>query len=52
MHATEVRHLHKYYTVHHKAPGLMGSVRSFFRRQYRVVRAVEDISFTIDPERS
>jgi ABC-2 type transport system ATP-binding protein len=27
----------------------MGSVRSFFRRQYRVVRAVEDISFTIDP---
>jgi ABC-2 type transport system ATP-binding protein len=27
----------------------MGSVRSFFRRQYRVVRAVADISFTIDP---
>jgi ABC-2 type transport system ATP-binding protein len=42
-----VAHLRKYYRVHHKAPGLMGSLRAFVRRRYEDVRAVDDISFTI-----
>jgi ABC-2 type transport system ATP-binding protein len=44
-----VTHLSKYYQVHHKEPGFAGSVRSFFRRQYQTVRAVDDVSFQIRP---
>jgi ABC-2 type transport system ATP-binding protein len=44
-----VNHLSKHYEVHQKEPGLAGSLRSFFRRQYQTVRAVDDISFTINP---
>jgi len=40
-------HLKKYYQVHHKEPGLGGSLKSFFRRKYRDVKAVDDISFEI-----
>lgn len=47
--AVEVYRLHKYYKAHHKAPGLLGSLTAFFRRRYRVIRAVEDVSFTIEP---
>lgn len=39
--------LSKHYQVHYKEPGLMGSLRSFVNRQYKVVKAVEDISLTI-----
>ena len=42
-----VEHLQKIYRVHHKAPGLLGSLRAFVRREYRDVRAVDDISFDI-----
>lgn len=42
-----VEHLKKYYQVHHKEPGISGSLKSFFRRQYRDVKAVNDISFEI-----
>jgi ABC-2 type transport system ATP-binding protein len=42
-----VQQLKKYYQVHHKEPGLSGSLRSFVRRQYRDVKAVDDISFEI-----
>ncbi|MCS6774335.1 MAG: ATP-binding cassette domain-containing protein [Thermoflexales bacterium] len=44
-----VAHLRKYYQVHEKEPGLMGSVRAFFARRYRTVKAVDDISFEIAP---
>ncbi len=44
-----VDHLRKYYEVHHKEPGLLGSLRSFFRRKYHQVKAVDDISFRIEP---
>ncbi len=44
----EVDHLSKYYQVHEKEPGLMGSLRSFVKRKYRDVKAVDDISFHID----
>lgn len=44
-----VEHLRKYYDVHQKEPGLVGSLRSFFNRKYEHVKAVDDISFTIAP---
>jgi ABC-2 type transport system ATP-binding protein len=44
-----VNRLSKHYQVHQKEPGLAGSLRSFFNRQYQTVRAVDDISFTINP---
>lgn len=43
-----VENLCKYYQVHYKEPGLVGSLRSFFNRQYRPVKAVDDISLTIE----
>ena len=44
-----VSHLSKHYQVHQKEPGFTGSLRSFFRRQYQTVRAVDDVTFTIKP---
>jgi len=49
MNHIEVRNLKKYYEVHHKAPGFRGSLRSLVRRETRIVRAVDDISFTVAP---
>lgn len=43
-----VEHLSKYYQVHHKEAGLAGSLRAFFNRQYRDVKAVDDVNFTIE----
>ncbi len=43
-----VAHLCKYYQVHEKEPGLMGSLRAFFARKYRTVKAVDDVSFDIE----
>lgn len=44
----EVTNLKKYYQVHQKEPGLWGSVKSLFKRQYYDVKAVDDISFKIN----
>jgi len=44
----DVNGLVKHYRVHRKAPGFMGSLRSFVRRRYRSVPAVDDIGFQID----
>jgi ABC-2 type transport system ATP-binding protein len=44
----KVAHLRKSYRVHHKAPGILGSLRAFVRREYQDLRAVDDLSFTID----
>lgn len=43
-----VSHLKKYYQIHKKEPGFIGSLRSLLSRRYENVRAVDDISFTID----
>jgi ABC-2 type transport system ATP-binding protein len=43
-----VAHLCKYYQVHEKEPGLMGSLRAFLARKYRTVKAVDDVSFDIE----
>jgi ABC-2 type transport system ATP-binding protein len=43
----QVEALSKYYRVHHKQPGLRGSLASFVRREYENVKAVDGISFEI-----
>jgi ABC-2 type transport system ATP-binding protein len=41
--------LTKHYRVHRRPPGLAAAIRSVFKRSYETVRAVEDLSFTIEP---
>lgn len=48
MPAIDVRHLAKQYRVHRKREGLAASIRSLFRREYRTVEAVRDVSFSIE----
>jgi ABC-2 type transport system ATP-binding protein len=43
----DVRALKKSYPVAIKDPGLQGTLRHFFRRTYRTVEAVRDVSFQI-----
>jgi ABC-2 type transport system ATP-binding protein len=43
----EVRDLTKVFRVVKKQPGVVGAFRSLFRREYREVRAVDRVSFTI-----
>ena len=43
----QLSHLKKYYQVHQKEPGFMGSLRSLVHRKYQTVKAVDDISFSI-----
>ena len=44
-----VRNLKKVYRVHQKPQGLGASVKALFRRRYKYVRAVDGISFDIEP---
>lgn len=44
-----VEDLSKVYPVAIKEPGLKGTVRHFFSRTYRNVKAVEGVSFSIEP---
>jgi len=44
----EVKNLKKYYQVHKKEPGLVGSLKSLVARKYEDVRAVDNISFEIE----
>ena len=43
----KVENLKKYYRVHQKEPGLLGSIRSLFSRKYYDVKAVDGITFQI-----
>ncbi len=45
----EVEGLSKTYRVVQKEPGLRGSLRALFRRRYKEVHAVADVSFQIEP---
>ncbi len=45
----QVEQLSKRYQVATKAAGLKGTLRHFFRRQYRTVDAVQDVTFGIEP---
>ena len=48
MSIVEVSQLRKFYSVFKKEPGLAGSFKSIFKRQYEEVKAVSDISFNIE----
>jgi viologen exporter family transport system ATP-binding protein len=45
----ETRDLTKVYRVSQKKKGLLGAVRGLIRREYKEVRAVDGISFSIEP---
>jgi ABC-2 type transport system ATP-binding protein len=45
----EAQGLTKTYRVFQKKEGVLGAVRGLFRRQYKEVRAVDGVDFTIDP---
>jgi ABC-2 type transport system ATP-binding protein len=47
--AIEVRRLTKTYRVHERPPGLGAALRSVFRRTYKDVDAVKDLSFRVEP---
>ncbi len=49
MAAIHVDHLSKFYPVAIKTPGLAGTFQHFFRRSYQTIKAVQDISFQIEP---
>jgi ABC-2 type transport system ATP-binding protein len=44
----QTHHLTKVYPIATKQDGLKGTLRHFFRRQYRYVEAVKDVSFEIE----
>lgn len=48
MPAIEVNNLTKHYKVYSKKEGLVGSLTGLFKRDYREVKAVDDISFTVE----
>ncbi len=43
----EASHLTKTFRVAHKQPGLAGAIKGLFKREYREVHAVRDVSFLI-----
>src|SRR5881227_778417 len=45
----EAERLTKTYRVAQKKEGVLGAVRGLFRRQYKHVKAVEEVSFVIEP---
>lgn len=45
----EVENLSKIYPVAVKQPGLKGTLKHFFNRTYRQIKAVQDVSFKITP---
>src|SRR5439155_4600607 len=45
----EAQGLSKTYRVYQKKEGFLGAVRGLFRREHKEVRAVDDVSFTIEP---
>ena len=49
MPAIEVKNLVKFYQIYQKEPGLKGTLKSLFFRKYEQVKAVDDISFKIEP---
>ncbi len=48
MSAIVVRDLHKHYRVYRKREGLLASLAGLFRREYKEVKAVDGIDFTIE----
>ncbi|OUC13343.1 MAG: ABC transporter [Alkalinema sp. CACIAM 70d] len=49
MSSISVSHLSKMYPVAIKEPGLKGTIEHFFKRTYKEIHAVQDVSFEIQP---
>ncbi|MFH1244839.1 MAG: hypothetical protein V1487_04705 [bacterium] len=47
MSVIDVQNLSKHFSVPEKAEGFGASIRSLFNRKYKIVKAVEQISFNI-----
>jgi ABC-2 type transport system ATP-binding protein len=45
----EIQHLSKHFKILNRHEGLLGAIRDLFSNDYRIVKAVDDISFTIEP---
>lgn len=45
----EVQNLSKCFWVHEKAPGMAASVTSLFRRRWKEVRALQEVSLVVEP---
>ncbi len=45
----DVRGLTKTYRVFQKQPGLFGAVKGLFHRKFKIVPAVADVNFTVEP---
>src|ERR1700719_3153314 len=45
----EATGLTKVYRVYQKKEGIFGALRGLFRREYKDIRAVDDVSFSIEP---
>jgi ABC-2 type transport system ATP-binding protein len=48
MSVIEIEHLSKSYRVYQKQEGLLAALRGLFRREYREVQAVKDVSLTVE----
>jgi ABC-2 type transport system ATP-binding protein len=44
-----VQNLSRHFKQYKKQSGLMGSVKSLFSREYKLIKAVDDLSFSIEP---
>lgn len=44
----KVQNLSKEFQIYRKAPGLKGSIKSLFKREYSTIKAVDDVSFNIE----
>ena len=42
-----VQNLCKYYSVHKKESGFIGSIKSFVQRRYETIKAIDDVSFEV-----
>src|SRR4030042_6115458 len=49
MPAISVKHLSQHYFTYHQAPGIKGLLQSFAARKTETVKAVDNISFSIEP---
>ncbi len=48
MSVVRVKNLKKHFKVHEKEAGLKGSIKTLFKREYRSVKAVDDVTFEIE----
>lgn len=48
-HVIQVENLNKSFKILNKKPGLRGAITALFSRDYRQIKAVQDISFSIKP---